>query len=180
MMALRLTASSISDTIPYPLLAARDDHVRFFCLWLSAIPVAFYQKLIAVRQRATFAAMTTLVLSPDAGGSALARDWSRPSGTSLLLITLLLAGLIFVQAAPLLRWFDPNAAAVGTGAMSLVWLATAALILFLTVSRWLLGLLYMHNPLANAAVSNFVNGMPENGGRSHVRMQPDGVMCRSV
>jgi len=86
--------------------------------------------------------MTTLILSPGTGGSALARDRSQPNGTPLLLATLMLATLLLIYAAPGLRWFDPTAAVVDIGALSLVWLAVVALVLFLIVSRWLLGLLW--------------------------------------
>ena len=57
---------------------------------------------------------------------------------------LTVAGLLalLVHAGPLLRWLDPTAAVVDVGALSLVLLAVVALAAFLTVSHWLLGLLW--------------------------------------
>ena len=62
----------------------------------------------------------------------------------LLQSVLALVGLalLFAHAGTLLRWADPTAAVVDLGALSLVLLAAVALATFLTVSHWLLGLLW--------------------------------------
>ena len=59
-------------------------------------------------------------------------------------IGLLLVGLftVLVHSGPLLRLVDPTAAVVDVGALSLVFLAMVALVAFLTISRWLIGLLW--------------------------------------
>ncbi|MFB2121218.1 hypothetical protein [Parapedobacter sp. 2B3] len=64
---------------------------------------------------------------------------------------------LFLHCDPLLRWFDPTAAVVDAGALSLVLLAVVALGTFLTVSRWLLGLLWpvMRNYQRNHFSNNF-------------------------
>lgn len=61
-----------------------------------------------------------------------------------LRIGLLLVGLftVLVHSGPLLRLIDPTAAVVDIGALSLVFLAMVALVAFLTISRWLIGLLW--------------------------------------
>lgn len=145
-MVLRLIANWIKQTLFFCCRGRlKSNEAAFFvCHCLSqARPVPSCQKLLAIWHDVTFVAMTTLVLSPEAGGSALARDRSQTDGTSLLLVALLLlATLVFVYAAPWLRWFDSTAAVVDIGVLSLVWLTVVALILFLTASRWLLGLLW--------------------------------------
>ena len=50
--------------------------------------------------------------------------------------------VLFARVGPLLRLADPTAAVVDIGALSLVLLAVVALATFLTVSHWLLGLLW--------------------------------------
>ena len=57
-------------------------------------------------------------------------------------IAIAVMALLFVHAGSVLRWLDPTAAAVDIGAISLVLLALVAVAAFISVSRWLLGLLW--------------------------------------
>ncbi|WP_257669212.1 hypothetical protein [Parapedobacter tibetensis] len=50
--------------------------------------------------------------------------------------------MAFVFSGWWLRWLDPTAAVVDVGALSLLLLAGLSLLAFLTVSHWLLGLLW--------------------------------------
>lgn len=66
-----------------------------------------------------------------------------PLGSSLAM-ALFVAGLVALLAwsGPLLRMADPTAAVVDLGALSLVLLAVVALVAFLSVAHWLLGILW--------------------------------------
>ncbi len=72
---------------------------------------------------------------------SLLRKWPlrRWLGNGLALLGLF---VLFARVGPLLRLADPTAAVVDVGALSLVLLAVVALAAFLTVSHWLLGLLW--------------------------------------
>lgn len=61
-----------------------------------------------------------------------------------LAMVLCFAGLLsaLIWSGPLLRMADPTAAVVDLGALSLVLLAVVALVAYLSVSHWLLGLLW--------------------------------------
>lgn len=69
---------------------------------------------------------------------------------------------LFLHGDPLLRWFDPTAAVVDAGALSLVLLAVVALGTFLAVSRWLVGLLWpvMRGYQRNHFANNFKSLLP--------------------
>ena len=69
---------------------------------------------------------------------------------------------LFAHIGPLLRLADTTAAVVDVGALSLVLLAVVALAAFLTVSRWLLGLLWpvMRNYQRNHFANNFKSLLP--------------------
>lgn len=59
-----------------------------------------------------------------------------------VLAVLMLVLSVFLFSGPLLRLLDPVAAVVDIGALSLVLLGLLAGLCFVTVSRWLLGLLW--------------------------------------
>jgi len=69
--------------------------------------------------------------------------WLRPLWRRLRMALAVFGPLaLFLHSDTLLRRFDPTAAVVDIGAVSLVLLAVVALAAFLAVSRWLLGLLW--------------------------------------
>src|SRR5690606_21115904 len=69
---------------------------------------------------------------------------------------------LFAHSGALLRWLDPTAAVVDVGVLSLVLLAVVALAAFLTVSRWLIGLLWpvMRNYQRSNFSINFISLLP--------------------
>jgi hypothetical protein len=67
---------------------------------------------------------------------------NKPNTRFRLAATIATALVLFMYSGPLLRSADPAAAPVDPGILSLVLLAALALLAFVSISLWLLGLLW--------------------------------------
>lgn len=82
--------------------------------------------------------MMTFILLEQAAASP-ARSASRPLK---MVLSCLVALLLFLYCGAVLRYMDPAAAPLDTGVLSLPLLAILILLVFIAISLWLLGLIW--------------------------------------